>query len=137
MPIGELSRKTEVKVPTIRHYERVGLLPKPPRSDGNRRLYAAAAVDRLRFVRHARELGFEVPAIRELLSLAEHPQRSCAKVDALAREHLKGIVSRVERLTALRAEIEHMLKACAKGRIAQCRILEVLSHHDHCCGAAD
>ena len=90
-----------------------------------------------KIVRHARELGFEVPAIRELLSLAEQPQRSCAKVDALAREHLKGIVSRIERLTAPRAEIQHMLKACAKRRIAQCHILDVLSHHDHCCGAVD
>ena len=73
------------------------------------------AVDRLQFIRHARELGFEVDAIRELLDLAEQPQRSCAKVDALAREHLQAITSRIERLAALKAEVEHMIKACAKG----------------------
>ena len=132
IPIGALSRSTGVKVPTIRYYEGIGLLPAPPRSDGNRRLYGAKAVDRLRFIRHARELGFKVEAIRELLNLAEQPQRSCAKVDALAREHLRTITSRIERLTALKAEVEHMIKACAKGRIAKCRIIDTLSHHEHC-----
>jgi Cu(I)-responsive transcriptional regulator len=132
MAIGDLSRKTGVKVPTIRYYEGIGLLPAPPRSEGNRRLYGAKAVDRLRFIRHARELGFEVEAIRELLDLAEQPQRSCANVDALAREHLRTITSRIERLTALKAEVEHMIKACAKGRIAKCRIIDTLSHHEHC-----
>ena len=132
MAIGNLSRKTGVKVPTIRYYEGIGLLPAPPRSEGNRRLYGAKAVDRLRFIRHARELGFEVEAIRELLDLAERPQLSCAKVDALAREHLRTITSRIERLAALKIEVEHMIKACAKGRIAKCRIIDTLSHHEHC-----
>ncbi|MFA7306373.1 MAG: helix-turn-helix domain-containing protein [Hyphomicrobium sp.] len=132
IPIGGLSRKTGVKVPTIRYYESVGLLPAPPRTDGNRRLYDAKAIDRLRFIRHARELGFELDAIRELLNLAQQPQRSCAKVDALAREHLHAISSRIERLTALKTEVESMIKACAKGRIAKCRIIDVLSHHEHC-----
>jgi len=132
MAIGDLSRKTGVKVPTIRYYESIGLLPAPPRSEGNRRLYGAKAVDRLRFIRHARELGFEVEAIRELLNLAEQPQRSCAKVDALAREHLRTITSRIERLTALKLEVESMIKSCAKGRIAKCRIIDTLSHHEHC-----
>lgn len=134
LAIGALSRQTGVKVPTIRYYESVGLLSPPPRSDGNRRLYGKAAVDRLRFIRHARELGFEIEAIRDLLDLAEQPQRSCAKVDALAREHLQSIVSRIERLTALKAEVETMIKSCARGRIAKCRIIDVLSHHEHCTG---
>ncbi|MFA5957039.1 helix-turn-helix domain-containing protein [Hyphomicrobium sp.] len=132
MAIGGLSRKTGVKVPTIRYYESVGLLPAPHRTEGNRRLYDTKAVDRLRFIRHARELGFEVDAIRELLNLAEQPQRSCAKVDALAREHLQAITSRIERLTALKVEVEGMIKACTKGRIAKCRIIDTLSHHEHC-----
>jgi DNA-binding transcriptional MerR regulator len=132
MAIGGLSRKTGVKVPTIRYYESVGLLPQPPRSEGNRRLYGTEAVDRLRFIRHARELGFEIDAIRELLDLAKQPHRSCAKVDALARQHLQAIVSRIERLSALKAEVEHMIETCAKGRIARCRIIDALSHHEHC-----
>src|SRR5262249_26507293 len=97
LAIGDLARETGVKVPTIRYYESVDLLPAPPRSVGNRRQYDDAAVRRLKFVRHARELGFEIDAIRELLALAEQPQRSCAKVDALARDHLQAITSRIER----------------------------------------
>jgi DNA-binding transcriptional MerR regulator len=132
LAIGDLARLAGVKVSTIRYYESIGLLPSAPRTASNRRQYDEQAVKRLKFIRHARELGFEVDAIRELLDLAEQPQRSCATVDALAREHLQAIVSRIERLTALKSEIEQMLKACAKGRIAKCRVIEVLSHHEHC-----
>jgi len=130
--IGDLARQAGVKIPTIRYYESIGLMPSAPRTDSNRRQYDGQAVKRLKFIRHARELGFEVDAIRELLGLAEQPQRSCAKVDALAREHLQAITSRIERLTALKAEVENMIKACAKGRIAKCRVIDVLSHHEHC-----
>lgn len=132
IPIGDLARLTGVKVPTIRYYESAGLLPEPPRTPSNRRQYDDRAVNRLKFIRHARELGFEVDAIRELLDLAEQPQRSCAKVDALAREHLQAITSRIERLAELKIELEQMINACAKGRIAKCRIIDVLSHHEHC-----
>ncbi len=130
--IGDLARQAGVKIPTIRYYESIGLLPSAPRTESNRRQYDDQAVKRLKFIRHARELGFDVAAIRELLDLAEQPQRSCEKVDALAREHLQAIVSRIERLTALKAEVESMIKACAKGRIAKCRVIDVLSHHEHC-----
>jgi DNA-binding transcriptional MerR regulator len=132
MSIGGLARQTGVKVPTIRYYESIGLLPSPSRTESNRRLYDDQAVARLKFIRHARELGFEVDAIRELLNLAEQPQRSCAKVDALARAHLQAIVSRIERLTALKAEVESMIRACEKGKIAKCKVIDVLSHHEHC-----
>ncbi|MBN9268616.1 MAG: helix-turn-helix domain-containing protein [Hyphomicrobium sp.] len=128
--IGELARQTGVKVPTIRYYESIGLLPDAPRSQSNRRQYGTAAVERLQFIRHARELGFEVQAIRELLSLAREPRRSCAQVDALARNHLQAVTRRIERLTALKSELEQMIKACARGRIADCRILDTLSQ-DH------
>ncbi|NJO54658.1 MAG: MerR family transcriptional regulator, partial [Bacteroidales bacterium] len=70
MSIGELSRQTGVKVPTIRFYEEIGLLPPPPRTASNRRVYGTDAVQRLSFIRHARELGFEVEAIRALLRSA-------------------------------------------------------------------
>ena len=132
LAIGDLARETGVKVPTIRYYESVGLLPPAPRTDSNRRQYDVRAVRRLQFIRHARELGFEVEAIRELLDLAEQPQRSCAKVDSLAREHLQAITSRIERLQALKVEMQHMINACSRGRIAKCRVIDVLSHHEHC-----
>jgi DNA-binding transcriptional MerR regulator len=134
--IGVLARKTGVKVPTIRYYENIGLMPPVPRTPSNRRQYDARAIDRLRFIRHARELGFDVGAIRELLHLASQPQRSCARVDALARQHLQAITSRIERLEALRGELEQTIKACAKGRIADCRVIDSLSRHEHCAHTA-
>ncbi|MBS0232519.1 MAG: helix-turn-helix domain-containing protein [Proteobacteria bacterium] len=130
--IGGLSRRTGVKVTTIRYYEGIGLMPEAPRTEGRRRLYDDRAVDRLAFIRHARELGFEVEVIRELLNLTRQPQKSCVKVDALAREHLKAVTSRIARLEALKKELETMIRSCAKGRIAECRIIDVLSHHEHC-----
>ena len=124
--IGALARETGVKVPTIRFYEAVGLLPEPERTASNRRIYGSDAARRLNFIRHARELGFELSAIRQLLALADDPQRPCAEVDAIAREHLGEIDSRIHRLTALRDELGRMIRQCAKGRISNCRIVEVL-----------
>ena len=132
MPIGALSRETGVKVPTIRYYEQAGLLPEPPRTRSGRRTYDGAAVKRLHFIRHARELGFDIGAIRQLLSLSDQPQRSCAEVDAIARRHLEEITSRLARLTALKEEVERMISQCSQGSIGECRILDVLSHHEHC-----
>ena len=73
VPIGEAARQSGVKVPTIRYYEQIGLLPAPPRSEGNRRSYEATDLRRLSFIRHARELGFEIEAIRALLTLQDDP----------------------------------------------------------------
>ena len=77
VPIGQAARQSGVKVPTIRYYEQIGLLPAPPRSEGNRRQYDADDLRRLAFIRHARELGFEIDAIRALLALQDPFERSC------------------------------------------------------------
>lgn len=132
LPIGALSEATGVKVPTIRYYESVGLMPEAPRSDGNRRLYDVDAVQRLRFIRHARELGFEVDDIRQLLDLSDQPDRSCGEVDAIAQRHLAEINSRIKRLKALKVEVARMIGECSKGRVSECRIIDVLAHHEHC-----
>lgn len=131
-PIGRLAEETGVKIPTIRYYENIGLLPSPERSAANRRLYPPSTIRRLRFIRHARELGFEIDAIRQLLALSDQPDRSCNEVDALARTHLAGIESRLERLSSLRDEMQRMIHSCAHGRIDQCRVIEILADHDHC-----
>lgn len=133
LPIGRVAAESGVKVPTIRYYESIGLLPPPPRSEGNRRTYDEDALRRLRFIRHARELGFEVDAIRELLRLSEHPDQSCHGADSIAAAHLADINSKIARLVALRDEIARMVDECANGSIATCRVIEVLSDdsHDH------
>jgi DNA-binding transcriptional MerR regulator len=132
MSIGKLARETGVKVPTIRYYESVELLPRAERTDSNRRLYGDRDVRRLSFIRHARELGFEVDAIRELLALADDPQRPCADVDAIAQAHLADIDSKIARLKLLRSEVNRILGECARGRIGDCRVIEALGSHAHC-----
>lgn len=125
--IGELSRRAQVKVPTIRYYEQAGLLPPPPRTRGQQRRYEVDAVSRLNFIRHARELGFEVEAIRELLTLSAQPEQSCADVDQLARRHKAEVERRIGQLVALRAELQRMLEECSHGRVCECRVIETLN----------
>ena len=132
MSIGTASKLAGVKVPTIRYYEGIGLLPAPPRTDGNRRTFDAADVQRLTFIRHARELGFDLDAIRRFLALAGRPEQPCAEADAIARAHLADIESRIARLVALRDELRAMVERGAHGHVAECRVLEVLDDHDEC-----
>jgi len=130
--IGALSAETGVKIPTIRYYEQAGLMPAPLRTSGNRRVYDEAAVQRLRFIRHARELGFEVEAIRDLLALTSRPQASCHTADAIALRHLADIDKKIARLTSLRNEIARMVEECAHERVSDCRVIEVVANHEDC-----
>jgi DNA-binding transcriptional MerR regulator len=134
LPIGKLAAETGVKVPTIRYYESVDLLPAPLRTGSNRRTYDARDVRRVSFIRHARELGFEVDAIRELLALADEPQRPCEQADAIARAHLADIESKITRLQLLQSEVKRMLTECSRREIRQCRVIEVLASHGECLG---
>lgn len=130
--IGQLARRTGAKVQTIRYYEEIGILPEPPRSVGNQRLYDEHAADRLTFIRHARELGFSLEAVRDLLSLADSPGQSCQAADAIARRQLEAVEARMARLRSLKMELERMIEQCQGGKIADCRVIEVLSDHNQC-----
>jgi DNA-binding transcriptional MerR regulator len=132
LSIGAVSRETGVKVPTIRFYEGIGLLPAPPRTESNRRTYGPADVKRLRFIRHARDLGFEVDAVRQLLALAAHPETPCASADELARAHLREIDEKIDRLVALREEVQAMIEGCEQETVRTCRVIEVLADHGEC-----
>ena len=132
VPIGEAARRSGVKVPTIRFYEQIGLLPAPPRSEGNRRQYGPDDLRRLAFIRHARELGFETQAIRTLLTLQDDPSQTCAMADAIAKARLGEVEQRIRSLTALKAELETMIESCRQGRIDKCRVIEVLADHGRC-----
>ena len=129
--IGQASKASGIKAPTIRYYEQIQLLPSPPRSVGNWRLYDADDLRRLRFIRHARELGFEIEPIRELLALAGDPSRPCLSADSIARSHLADIDHKIARLTALRTEVARMTE-CAQDSAANCRVIEVLGDHSGC-----
>ena len=132
LTIGTLARRTGTKVQTIRYYEQVGLMPEPGRSEGGQRRYGDAELDRLSFIRHARQLGFPLDAIRELLNLSDHPNRPCAEADEIARRQLRQVEQRLARLEALRTELPRMVRECSGGRTADCRVLEVLRDHSEC-----
>ena len=132
LSIGELSRRVAVKVPTIRYYEQIGLLRAPPRTEGRQRRYGPEDVSRLRFIRHARDLGFDVEAIRELLSLTAQPDESCHPADEIVLRHLTSVERRLAQLTLLRSELRHMLEDCRHGPVRECRIIQVLADHDEC-----
>jgi DNA-binding transcriptional MerR regulator len=128
VPIGEAARQSGVKGPTIRYYEQIGLLPNPPRSEGNRRQYDTDDLRRLAFIRHTRELGFEIDAIRALLALQDDPDQSCASADQIARARLVEVEQRIANLTALKAELQRMVTGCSHGRVDQCRVIEALAN---------
>lgn len=129
--IGEAARMSGVKAPTIRYYEQIGLLPAPSRSDGNRRLYSAMDLRRLSFIRHARELGFEIEAIRTLLALQDAPDHPCAEADAIARARLTEVDQRIARLAALREELAQMIECRGDGQVRECRVIEALADESH------
>jgi len=130
--IGDLSLASGVKIPTIRYYEEIGLLPTPPRSEGGRRTYDDGSVSRLNFIRHARELGFEMESIRVLISLQDNPQQSCEEADRLARQQLEETERRIASLTALQGELKRMLKTCKRNCISDCRVINILADHSLC-----
>jgi DNA-binding transcriptional MerR regulator len=130
--IGALSRRTGVKAPTIRYYESVALMPAPPRSEGKQRRYSEPDVSRLIFIRHARELGFEIEAIRTLLALQDNPNQSCATADHIARARLVEVEQRIRSLTALKTELDLMINGCRHGHVATCHVIEVLTDHGKC-----
>ena len=132
LSIGRAADHTGVKVPTIRYYEQIGLLPPPLRTESNRRFYDEADLRRLTFIRHARELGFEIEAIRTLLTLPDKPDQSCAAADVAARARLADVNQRLNSLNALKAELERMVVGCSHGKVAECRVIEVLADHGQC-----
>ncbi len=131
LTIGRLAREAGCKVQTIRYYEQIGLMPEPARTEGNQRRYGTRHAQRLAFIRHARELGFPLDSVRELLSLSDDRDRSCDAADAIAKDHLAAVERRILRLNALKAELERMIEQCKGGRIADCRVIEVVADHSH------
>lgn len=130
--IGQLSTRSGVKVPTIRYYEQIGLLEPPVRTEGNQRRYGRPELERLRFIAHARDMGFPMQSLKSMLQLARQQQAPCAEVDALVQDRLAEVDERIKRLTRLRGELAGMLSSCQHGTVAECRIVEVLSDHEEC-----
>ncbi len=130
--IGVLSRETGVKITTIRYYESIGVLPEGERTPSGHRVYDAQAVERLKFVRHARELGLDMNVIRELIALQDCPAEECASADDIARRHLVHIRTRILQLRALEKEVTRITDACAGGTVENCRVIQSLAEHEGC-----
>jgi MerR family mercuric resistance operon transcriptional regulator len=124
--IGELSRQTGCNIETIRYYERIGLLPAPPRR-GRYRSYGPADVGRLRFVRRARELGFTLDEVRALLVLAAEGQASCADARDLAAVHLKDVRARIADLRRMERVLAETVLACDENNNTSCPLIATLS----------
>jgi DNA-binding transcriptional MerR regulator len=129
--IGELSRLTGVKIPTIRYYEQMGLIDPPVRSEGNQRRYFEDGLRRLSFIRHSRELGFSIDDIRELLSLNQHPESPCDDACNIAMRHLDDVRGRIKKLKRLEIELKR-ITACDADNIEHCAVIETLADHRLC-----
>jgi DNA-binding transcriptional MerR regulator len=127
MAIGALSRQSGVHIETIRYYEREGVLPKARRASNGRREYGDDDARRLAFIRHARDLGFGLGAIKTFVALQEKPEQSCKAASDLASAQLAAVESRLGRLMVLRKELKRMVRACRNGRVVDCRVIDALA----------
>ena len=128
IPIGELSRRTQCNIETIRYYERIALLPKPRRLGGRYRRYDDKDIARLRFIRRARQLGFTLDDIRTFMRLARADGREVrSKAQDLTRAHIADIRAKIADLTAMERVLSNALCECQSGQQAGCPIIEVLS----------
>lgn len=137
--IGQLSRRTGVKIPTIRFYEDKGLVPAPERSAGNQRRYDKAALDRLSFIRHARELGLPLADIAALISLEGASGAKLDEAHEIARRQRDALRERIARLKRLEQELDRIAGACdghhgnaEDGPV--CAVLHAFADHDACAG---
>lgn len=124
--IGELSRLTGVHVETIRYYEKIYMLPAPPRTRGGRRVYGSSHMRMLAFIRRARELGFTLDEVRALLSLAGPDRNSCAEVREIAAAHLDGVRAKLANLMRLETILAQTIARCAQGSPPTCPVLDML-----------
>jgi MerR family transcriptional regulator, mercuric resistance operon regulatory protein len=125
--IGALSARTGVNIETIRYYERVGLMPTPPRTAGRQRVYDVQHLRRLTFIRRSRELGFSLDQIRALLGLAGKHALTCAEVKGLAEQHIGDIRLKIKDLKRLERTLCDLAARCHGKRVPECPILDALS----------
>jgi MerR family mercuric resistance operon transcriptional regulator len=128
LAIGELSRRTGVNIETIRYYERINMMPHPPRTNSGRRVYGEVETRTLAFIRRARQLGFTLDEIRALLALsAKHGREACAEVRELAADHLEDVRAKIADLRAMARVLADAVRRCDEGESARCPLIDSLS----------
>ena len=125
--IGEAAESSGVSAKMIRHYEEIGLLPKPGRTQAGYRVYREADVHRLRFVRRARDLGFSMKEIETLLGLWNNRRRASSEVKRLATQHIADLDRRIAELQAMRRTLAELSRHCHGDHRPDCPILEDLA----------
>ena len=124
--IGALSARSGVNIETIRYYERVGLIPAPPRTEGRQRVYDISHLKRPTFIRRSRELGFSLDQIRDLLGLVRGHDLTCAEVKTLTETHVADIRRKVKDLRKLERVLNDLAARCHGREVPDCPILEAL-----------
>ena len=126
--IGQLAKQAKCKVETVHYYEKSGIMPEPPRTEGGHRVYALTHVKRLNFIRRCRELGFSIEQIKELLKLIDEPGHYCGEVKAMAMLQSRDIQQKIDDLQRLQVGLNEMVRHCkgADYSIEDCPIVEAL-----------
>ena len=127
LTIGKVARRADVGIETIRFYERQKLIEPPPRSASGYRQYPTSAVQRLRFIRRAKELGFSLKEIRELLELQADPQTTCDDIRQRAEQKLADINTRISDLQRMGSALDRLIAGCSgNGTSAQCPVMQAI-----------
>jgi MerR family mercuric resistance operon transcriptional regulator len=126
--VGELAKSTNCKVETVHYYEKIGLIPEPPRSDGGHRQYSLSDVKRLNFIRRSRELGFKIDQVKELLKFIDEPDHYCGEVKAMAMVQIRNVQQKIQDLKRLQKALEKMVAQCNRETytIENCPIIDSL-----------
>jgi MerR family copper efflux transcriptional regulator len=127
MNIGQAAAASGVSAKMIRHYEQVGLFPEPHRTDAGYRQYSEREVHTLRFIRSARDLGFSIQQIGELVGLWQNRRRPSRQVKALAQAHINELEQKTRELLAMKSTLEHLVDCCHGDDRPECPILEQLA----------
>ena len=125
--IGILAKRAASNIETIRFYEKIGVMPKPSRTEGGHRMYSPAHIERLIFIRRTRELGFTLEEVRALLRLSDGPETACGDVKAIAATHLIDIKDKIADLRAMKTVLAKLIQQCDEGKGRDCPIIETLS----------
>jgi len=124
--IGQMSKQTGVNIETIRYYERIGIMPKPDRTDGGNRQYDHDQLKRLFFIRRARGLGFSLEEIRGMFEMVDRKDYSCGEVHDLTVDHLASVREKIANLRKLEKALTKMVSECSRGDVPECPILDTL-----------
>ena len=132
MTIGALAREAHVNLQTIRFYEREGLIAEPSRTASGYRMFSPDVVRRVRFVKHAQELGFSLAEVRELLALRVDPKTSCTEIRQRTQNKITDVRNKIRSLQAIEKSLQELAAAChGDGPLTECTILESLDPKEY------